>query len=168
MVDRDGSARPAPARPHHDRRPARSGRRCTRSAARTPVRVKISRSGASPLCSRSSWLGALKWCVGVMKKVLTVRFSAHHANLPGCQIRQLRSGAAEVGWHHEYNTSLSSVLQDLTAWEKRSRHEEGKDDVPWDITISNHRRYGPSWCLRLGIGAKCCRRNRLFPLILDN
>ena len=49
------------------------------------------------------------------------------------------SGSGEVGWQRAYNDSLASVLQDLTSWEKRSRHEEGKEDMPWDNRFGTRR-----------------------------
>ena len=45
----------------------------------------------------------------------------------------------EASFDLAYNTSLTSVLQDLTDWEKRSRHEEGKGDAPWDEVYSVRR-----------------------------
>ena len=57
----------------------------------------------------------------------------------GERIRRAWFANGEEGFLRVYNDSLVSVLEDLTAWEKRSRDQEGKEHMPWDHVLGVRR-----------------------------
>lgn len=89
--------------------------------------------------ARSRVIGFYKQPMRRIIRALAIRLSAYPEN--GWMRRTWFAAGKrpEYGWERDYNASLSSVLQDLTDWNKRSRHEEGKERVPWDSVLSVRR-----------------------------
>jgi hypothetical protein len=73
-------------------------------------------------------------------KSLSIRMSKRQGN---AWLRREWFSGSEHPFERAYNESLVSVLEDLTAWDKRSRHDEGKDDVAWDGVLSVRRYPSP-------------------------
>lgn len=75
-----------------------------------------------------------------MRRIIrALALRASHREENAWMRRMWFTGSGEIGWQRAYNDSLTSVLQDLTAWEKRTKNEEGKEDIPWDLRLGGRR-----------------------------
>ena len=89
--------------------------------------------------ARSRLVGFYKQPMRRILRAIAIRLSGQPENSWMRRVWFSAGEAPEHGWDREYNASLSSVLQDLTNWDKRSRHDEGKDTVPWDSVLGTRR-----------------------------
>jgi hypothetical protein len=93
--------------------------------------------------ARSKLVGFYRQPMRRIIRALAVRLSANPQSSWMRRVWFAAGERPEYGFERDYNSSLSSVLQDLTDWSKRSRHEEGKEAVPWDSVLGARRYPAP-------------------------